>query len=233
MSSSTLEPFYEQSIACSVCETSFKTLKVRSRFAYSYQTDSDFCPYYKGELNPMFYLINVCSNCGFASSKQFSEYFPPESKETIVERVSKKWDKREFGSTRNIHQAIDSYKLALVSGGLKKETHSVIAGLCLRLTWLYRMIKDHDQEQRFMELAAQQYEKAFEQSDYEDTSMTEMKVLYLLGELYRRLDEYTKSIRFFSMVIEHRNKHVETGIVKMARDQWQETRDAYNAKGTE
>lgn len=228
--SSTLEPLYALNLSCTVCEKAFQTLKVRSRFAHAFQTDSDFYPHYKSEINPVFYLINVCPNCGFSFSKQFSNLFPTGSKEAIIERVAKNWDKRDFGSTRNTHQAIDTYKLALVSGSLKKEKHSVIAGICLRLSWLYRMIKDHGQELRFMELAAQQYEKSFEQSDYEDTSMSEMKVLYLLGELYRRLDEHNKAIRFFSLVIEHKHKNLETGIVKMAREQWLETKEAYNAK---
>jgi hypothetical protein len=60
--------------------------------------------------------------------------------------------------------------------------------------------------------------------------MSEMKVLYLLGELYRRLEEHNKAIKFFSLVLEHKNKNLETGIVKMARVQWLETKEAYNAK---
>jgi uncharacterized protein (DUF2225 family) len=221
---------YEQKVTCAVCETAFPTLKVRSRFSHAFQTDSDFCPHYKDENNPILYLINVCPNCGFSFSKQFSNFFPPGSMEEIRERVSKKWDKREFSSSRTPQQAIDTYKLALVSGELKKEKNSVIAGICLRLSWLYRMTKDHNQEIRFMALAAQQYEKAYQLSDFEDTSMSEMKVLYLLGELYRRLEEHSRAIKFFSLVIEHKNKNLETGIVKMAREQWLETKEAYNAK---
>lgn len=222
-----LEPLYTQQVACPLCETKYSTMKVRSRFAYAYQTDSDFCPHYKSDNNPLYYFVYVCPECGYAYTKQFSDDFNPMVKEKLKEQISDKWEKRDFGYKRNIEQALSTIKLAIFSGTIKQEKHSVIAGLCLRLAWLYRREESKEQEERFLRLAVKEYENAYTQCDFDDTSMSEIKVIYLIGELNRRLGEFHKAIRYFSMVTEHKNKNLETGIVRLAREQWQVAREEY------
>ncbi|HWQ41221.1 MAG TPA: DUF2225 domain-containing protein [Desulfosporosinus sp.] len=216
-----LEPFYEKKLTCVFCGTRFTSLRVRSRFAIPYQIDSDFCPHYRaGNYNPHFYFVNVCPECGFAFSEEFSDEFTKGTKEIIRVQITENWTKRNFGEVRDIQQALESYKLAILAGSLKKEKNTVLAGLCLRLAWLYRAEDNLEQEKRFLGLALNAYEEAFAHSDFTGTSMTELKILFMIGELSRRLGQYKKAITYFSKIIQHKNAKDEQKMVKLAREQW-------------
>ena len=216
-----LEPFYEKKLICVFCAKSFNSLRVRSRFAIPYKVDSDFCPHYRaGNYNPHYYFVNVCPECGFAFSEEFSDQFPSGSKEVIRVQITRHWTKRNFGLVRDIQQALESYKLAILAGSLKKEKNAVLAGLCLRLAWLYRTENNSEQEKRFLGLALNAYEESFVVSDFTGTSMSEIKVLFMIGELSRRLGQYNKSVTYFSKIIQHKNAIDEQKMVNLAREQW-------------
>lgn len=219
-------PFYEKKIPCLFCGKEFTTLRVRSRYSRPTKIDSDFCPHYPpGTHNPHYYYVNVCPECGFAFSEEFSPQFPVSTKEIIKVKILSPWEKRkqeqrDYCHTRDLQQALDSYKLAIYAGTLKKEKHAAMAGLCLRLAWIYRTQNIPDQEQRFLQLALQEYEESYQLSDFAGTSMSEMKTLFIIGELSRRLGDYHKAISYFSKVIQHPNKDDEIKMVNLAREQW-------------
>lgn len=215
-----LEAFYEKKLTCILCSKPFISQRVRSRFSIPFQVDSDFCPHYRaGNYNPHFYYINVCPDCGFAFSEEFSDQFPRGAKELIGVQITSHWTKRDFGQIRDIQQALESYKLAILSGSLKQEKNAVLAGLCLRLAWLYRTENNPDQETRFMGLALKSYEESYVQSDFTGTSMSEINVLFMVGELSRRLGQFKKALTYFAKVIEHVTAKNEQKIVTRAKEQ--------------
>lgn len=77
-----------------------------------------------------------------------------------------------------------------------------------------------EQEKRFLSLALNAYEESFVISDFTSTSMSEIKVLFMIGELSRRLGQYNKAVSYFSKIIQHENAKYEQKMVNMARDQW-------------
>jgi len=219
-----LECFYEKKLTCLYCAKPFNSLRVRSRFAIPYQTDSDFCPHYRaGNYNPHLYYVNVCTECGFAFSEEFSELFPKGTKEIIRVQITGHWTKRDFGQVRDLQQALEAYKLAILAGSLKKEKNAVLAGLCLRLAWLYRSENNLEQETRFMGMALNAYEQSYLLSDFVGTSMSELKVLFMVGELSRRLGQYPKAVSYFSKIIQHKDAKDEQKMVNLAREQWRVT----------
>jgi len=216
-----VEPFYEKKITCIFCGLPFSTQRVRSRFSVPFKIDSDFCPHFRAEnYNSHYYFVNVCPECGFAFSEEFSDQFPLGSKEVIHFQITKNWTKRNFGQVRDYQQALESYKLAILAGSLKKEKNAILAGLCLRLAWLYRTEENLEQEKRFLALALKAYEESFLHSDFTNTSMSELKVLFMIGELSRRLEQYQKSISYFAKVIQHKDAKDEPKIINLAREQW-------------
>ncbi|WP_096201539.1 DUF2225 domain-containing protein [Bacillus sp. FJAT-45350] len=216
-----IEPFYDKEHTCLLCNERHTSKKLRSRFIRVDMIDTDFHTTYKNpEYNPALYEIIVCPKCGYAFSDMFSNNFPPGAEEAIYEQVSKRWLPRDFGDIRTVDDAIETYKLGIVAGTLKKEKHIVMAGLCLRLAWLYRMKEEEKQEMRFLRLSLNYYKSAYEQSDFLGTQMSEIKLLYLLGELSRRAGNEQEAVRYFSMVIEHKSRSFETKTVEMAREQW-------------
>lgn len=219
-----IEAFYEKKLTCIYCAKPFITLKVRSRFSIPYQLDSDFCPNFRaGNYNPHFYFVNVCPECGFAFSEEFSDIFPKGTKEIIHKQITGHWTKRDFGQVRDIQQALEAYKLAILAGSLKKEKNAVLAGLCLRLAWLYRSEDNSEQEKRFLGMALKAYEESFVLSDFKGTSMSELQVLFMIGELSRRMGQYSKAVAYFAKVVQHKDAKDKPKIVNMAREQWRVT----------
>ncbi|MBS4190699.1 DUF2225 domain-containing protein [Bacillus sp. FJAT-49705] len=221
-----IEPIFDKNCECRMCKKSFTTKKLRSRFIKVTSYDTDFCPIYTSdETNPLLYHVSVCPHCGYSSTKDFSPYFPPGTVEDIQDKVCHQWVSRDFGQKRSITDAIKTYKLAVYSGLLKKEKHVIIAGIYVRLAWLYRSTKNEEQEQRFLKLATKAYLDSYMADDYNITQVSEVKMLYLIGELSRRTNQNEQAVKFFSKVIEKQNKTVESGIIDMARERWYEIRE--------
>ena len=219
----TTDPFYSKKITCLFCNQDFKVIRVRSRYAIPFKIDSDFCTHYRsGNYAPYYYYVDVCPACGFAFTEEFTGKFAPGSREIIQARIEAQWDKRDYNRLRDAQDAIDCYKLAIYAGNIKHERHVAMAGLCLRLAWIYRTQQNTGQEQRFLTLALNEYEESYKLSDFKDTKMTEMRVLFLCGELSRRLGQYNKAVLYFSRVIEHPEADNEIKTVNMAREQWGE-----------
>ncbi|KGX89620.1 hypothetical protein N781_07610 [Pontibacillus halophilus JSM 076056 = DSM 19796] len=221
-----IEPLYDKQITCTFCSTTYPTKKVRSRFTTPVVTDSDFCTYYKVErYDPVLYNTFVCPSCGFTSTDQFSPWFPPGTKREIKSNLVDKYRTQDFSHERSLEDAIHTYKLAVYTATLKKEKSVVLAGLYLRLVWLYRKLDMKEQEKRFMRLTVTSYERAYSESDRHSTEMNPLKILYLIGECKRRLGEHASAVFYFSKVIQQKNTVFDPKIVELARDQWYQTRE--------
>ncbi len=221
-------PFYDRKIQCLACKHSFTTIRIRSRFVKVARYDSDFCPIYKSsEINPLLYNVNVCPRCGFSFTDEFTQYIVPVVKTELERKISEHWQPQDYGSQRTREEAIKTYKLAAYCALIKKEKKITIAGLYLRTSWLYRDTQNKEQERRFINLAAHEYIESYLNHDFTGTSMSETKLLYLVGELLRRQEKYEEAARYFSRVIEKQQLSTEPKIVEMARERWQEMREQY------
>lgn len=221
-----LLPLYDKKYECLMCKQPFTSKKVRSRFVKVTHYDTDFCPTYSSEeANPLFYYVKVCPHCGFSFSEDFQPYFAPGTKEVIMQKVCEQWVSQDFGGERNVNSAIQTYKLAAFCGTLKKEKHIIISGLYMRLAWLYRSLENKEQERRFTNLALKEYMDSYMADDYKGTQVTEVRMLYLIGELSRRIGNIEQAVKYFSKVIENQKSTTEATTVEMAKERWYEIRD--------
>ncbi|WLR52585.1 DUF2225 domain-containing protein [Bacillus tianshenii] len=215
-------PLYDKHITCLVCNHTFTTKKVRSRFIQAVSLESDFYSDYKHEdLSPLLYHVNVCPSCGYAFADEAATYFLPGAKDIIMQKITRFWRGQSYYSEeRTSKEAIEAYKLAIYSGILRKEKPIVMAGLYMRLAWIYRKLKDETKEIECLNLALKSYEQSYFQGDYKDANMSLTRILYLMGELYRQTGNPNKAIVYFSKVIQLKDKVIEKRIVELARDQW-------------
>ena len=228
-----IEPLFDRHVECLLCKQPFTTKQIRSRFIKVKEYDTDFCPTYAdGSINALYYNIFVCPGCGFAFSKESPKYFAPGTKEEIIEKICSHWKPHSFSGERTIDDAIQTYKLAGYSASLKKEKHITIAGLFMRIAWLYRLKQNQEQETRFLKLARHEYEESYSVGDYSGTQVSDIRILYLAGEISRRVGEIPEAIKYFSSVLEKQKSAVETSIIQMARDRWAEIKEE-KSTGTE
>ncbi|WLR50448.1 DUF2225 domain-containing protein [Bacillus tianshenii] len=223
-----LHPLYDKHETCLMCKNEFVSKKVRTRFLRIEDVESDFCPIYKDEaVSPLLYFNKVCPECGFTFNEQFSPYFPPNTEEEIKHNISEKWVPHDFSGERTYHQAIQTYKLAIYSGQLKNERAIVMAGLELRIAWLYRKMGNETKENRFLKFALSTLDEAYTESNYTNTDMNDVRVLYLIGELHRRFNDPQKAVYYYSKVVERQGQTLEHKVIERAREQWHIAREEY------
>ncbi|KUP05370.1 hypothetical protein Q73_12075 [Bacillus coahuilensis m2-6] len=221
----TLTPYYEQSTTCPLCQETFQTTKIRTRFVHFSGRDEDFCPRYTVlEYNPLLYHIHHCPTCHFSFSEETSSYFFPTSTTKIQELMNNQ--NKDYCSTRTYDQAIDLFHLAIECGKIKRETDLVIGGYYLRLAWIYRLLNQPEQERVVLLKTIQHYCAAYQKGENKSTKMTDVRLLYVIGEIYRRLEMYKEAVQYFSKVVEKKRETKDVKLVEMARDQWYSARQA-------
>ncbi|UOE92614.1 DUF2225 domain-containing protein [Alkalihalobacillus sp. LMS39] len=229
-----IDPFYNKEVDCLLCKTTFQTKRIRSSAKKVRNIESDFFSNYETEnekANPLFYHVNVCPHCGYSFSDDADSYFNPKRKQELKDKISAHWQQRyDYSEERTITQAVQAFKLAIFAGQIKKEKPIVMAGLHMRLSWIYRIQGDEENEPRFMEYALKAYEKSYFEGDYTDTEMSQIHVTYIIGELYRRVGDFQKASVYFSELIHMKDETKDRRYIEMAKTQWQIMREQQKAE---
>ncbi|MCJ8014353.1 DUF2225 domain-containing protein [Paenibacillus sp. KQZ6P-2] len=224
----TLEPLYSIKVTCYYCEHGFNTSRVRPSFKKAIRTDSDFCAYYKDE-NPDYYVVRVCPKCGFASTENSTERLNDAQNKRFAENISSRWLERDFSGHREWEAALETYKLALLVAQTIGEKERNIASLLHHIAWLYRYKGDEEQEQRFLKYSLESYIKVYE---FEGVGANNARLLYLIGELNRRIGEFSQAVKWFSRVINDK-KIVDAAMIRASREQWGVLREQMLARKLE
>lgn len=205
-----------------LCEVEFQTSKVRPSFKKGIATDTDFCIHYKDpEVNPDYYIVRVCPQCGFSFTENFSQKISKSCKDDFRQKITANWQWIDYGGQRSLDTAIKLYKLALLSGQIVAQSDRVLAGILHHIAWLYRYKQDREQEMRFLQYALDSYIKVYE---FEGVELNNARLMYLLGELHRRLGMFNEAVQWFSRVVNDK-KIVDSAMISASRQQWEQTRE--------
>jgi Uncharacterized protein conserved in bacteria len=224
-----MEPLYLSKVSCSCCDTSFTTSRVRPSFKRPYKTDSDFCGFYKDGINPEYYVVRVCPECGFASTENSTSRLSDKQRSNYWEQIGKQWRQRDYSGERTCEQALETYKLALLCAQVINESARVTASILHHIAWLYRELNNEEQEIRFMRFALDAYVRVYET---EGASLNNARLMYLIGELNRRTGNANDAVRWFSRVVNDK-RIVDSAMIKACRDQWQLIRSEHSSMVTD
>jgi hypothetical protein len=217
---------YNADKKCVMCDKEFSVTRVRNRLAMLKQ-DSDFCTYYK-EVNPYYYAIWVCPNCGYAAQDTYFEELPPAAT-NIKAFLATRQVNVNFSGQRNRDQALATYKLAAFFAEMAGWVPSRLAGLYLKMAWLFREGGHNAEEQATLDKAREYYEQAFLRERMPIGNMSELTVEYLCGELFRRTGKIPEALSYLGKVVANPRAKQEKRILEMARDAWNEAREAKKA----
>lgn len=212
-----MEPLYQTKIQCICCETNYMTSRVRPSFKKATKTDTDFCCYYKSEVNPDFYVVRICPACGFASTENGLSRLSDHQKLEYNNKIGFRWTTRDYGGERDGAQAMASYKLALLTAEAVGEKQRVIAGILHHIAWLYRYEGKEQEEERFLRFALQAYIRVYEG---EGAELNNAKLMYIIGELNRRIGERSEAVRWFSRIVNDK-RIMDSAMIRASREQWQ------------
>lgn len=210
---------YDKEVTCLYCEDKFTTKKIKHSKLILKKKDSDFCTHYEGEVHPFYYEVWVCPHCGFAYLESFSE-LTGEQKERINKEYLSKVQRVKLCEERSIDEAILSFKLALLCASILRESTSTLASILMKLAWLYRFKEEKQEERKYLQKALECYLHIFEKEDLRQVSLGKHKIIYLIGEINGRLENYIETKKWFSLLFSERN--IEPALIKIAREQWSE-----------
>jgi uncharacterized protein (DUF2225 family) len=191
---------YTKEIECPTCYEKFNFLEIKSNSYTVEKIDSDFLRYCTN-INPLFYGVLICNNCGYSALKQYFPKMLPNQRKAVKEKISVKWAPRDYGSKYNVDIAIERYKLALINCVAKGARSGEIADVCLRLGWLYRLKEDPQKEKYYLEQAIYGFKEALQNERGSVVGIDDATLTYMIGELYRRIEDFQQASMFFSKII--------------------------------
>lgn len=218
-----LDLLYDSEVTCPVCGTKFKARCLKTNASRAVSQDSDF--YKKYDKMPSYYYdVWLCDKCGYTAMKVDFFKLRDSQKEEIHKRISSKWHSKKYPEIYDVDIAIERYKLALLNYFVINAKASKKAMTCLKIAWMYRSKKDSEQELVFLKQALDGFNDAFMNEDFPFYGMDKFTVMYLIGELNRRIGDNDTAMSWFSKVIT--SPSVPTKIKELAVDQKDEIKRA-------
>ncbi|SEF51745.1 hypothetical protein SAMN05660865_00413 [Caloramator fervidus] len=211
-----LKLLYDKTIDCPVCNTQFKTKTVKVGKARLISQDTDFMPIYEN-INPLFYDVIICPKCGYAAMVSYFNKIRQFQIELILNNITPKFKPKKYPDVYDVDIAIERYKFSLLNCAIKNAKSSEKAFNCLKIAWMYRLKKDTENELKFLELAYIGFKEALEKEPFPVCNMDQYTLMYLIGELARRIGKKDEALIWFGQVIIAKN--ARTKIKELAREQ--------------
>ncbi|WP_114570102.1 DUF2225 domain-containing protein [Exiguobacterium flavidum] len=210
---------------CPYCLKETTTKRVLSRHVRIEKTEFDGFIHYTGE-NVYFYEPVQCEHCHFLFHESF-EKLRKEDRPVLEEKVTNFFPLLPYARTeRTLEQALHLYKLCLYTAQLSHQKDAIQAMLGMRITWLYRMLGDAENEHLWLERTAEKYEALY--LDYSDpvrSGITHDTLLLRLADLYASLNQYENAKRWYSLIFA--NKEVSESTRKQAREHWNDYKETH------
>lgn len=191
---------FDKQVICPVCDSHFKTKTVKSKSPRVVSKDSDFFVRYS-VANPYFYDVWICNSCGYAAMKSDFEKLKSHKKDLVLSNVTPKWKPREYPDILDEKLAIERYKLALLNAVLVNLPDSTKAMISLKIAWMNRLLDNKDQENLFLKQALDGFNDAYMKEIFPIYGLQRDSLMYLLGELNRRLGNNQDALLWYSKTI--------------------------------
>ena len=209
-----LNHLFDKKVICPVCDSHFKTKTVKSKSPRVMAKDSDFFIRYS-VANPYFYDVVICNSCGYAAMKSDFENIKSHKKELVLSNVTPKWKPREYPDILDEKLAIERYKLALLNAMLIDLPDSTKGMISLKIAWINRLLDNSAQETQFLKQALEGFNDAYIKEIFPIYGLQRDSLMYLLGELNRKLGDYQNALLWFSKTIVSTNSSYK--VKEMAR----------------
>ncbi|MCD2346594.1 DUF2225 domain-containing protein [Clostridium guangxiense] len=195
---------YDKTVTCPVCGNVFKARSVKKSSYRILKQDSDFFYEYKN-INPYFYDVWLCNICGYASMKTDFNKIRESQKQLIMEKISMKWHAKNYPEVYNINIAIERFKISLLNYVTLDAKSSSKAMNCLKIAWMYRMLGNSKLETSYMKNSIDEFNKAYFNEMFPIYGMSKFAMMYLIGELNRRVGNNKDALIWFGRVLGETN----------------------------
>lgn len=211
---------WQKEVVCPACSHTFITNNFRSKSLPVIKREADFHEIYE-VINPVAFDIWVCPECLYAAKKEDYETINSD----ILEKIAKDKSTRkktagnlDFTLLRDYDLGIMSYKLAFMCYQHRKATNAFLGSLYLKCAWLAREKGDIGVEKEQIVNVIEKYEKALSIGEKISGQISELGVLFLLGELYRQMGDFSGAEKYLMKVRQSPNADSEKAVLRMAMD---------------
>ncbi len=215
---------YNKKVICPVCNREIEVTRVKTKACKVLSRDTDMCVHYEN-INVLFYDVWVCENCGYAALQDKFEGLFTRDIKAIKDNISSNWVRRSFKGERDVNQAIEAFKLALLTLKVRNAKNSELAKVCLRIAWLYRFKESPNHELKYLNFALESYNEAYQKERFPLDKLDEITCMYIIAELFRRVGKYEDAILWFSRIVASPEARSKPSLMDMAREQYQLAKD--------
>ncbi len=185
---------------CPACQKPFKAYTIKASKLKLVSIDDDLYPCYSN-IEPLFYDAIICPSCGYSALKQNFSSLTERQADFILENITPSFKSVEYPEMMTVDLAIDAYKLVLVNALVKKAKNSEKAYICLKLSWLYKLKDDKENELNIIKEAYDSFKAAIALENPPFFGLDENTVLYLTSRLCYKLGHYEEALKILPKVI--------------------------------
>ncbi len=215
---------WNKKLACPFCNGEFETTRLRASAIRVKDKHSDFGSVFEGP-SPYFYAITACPHCSIAARNEefekFNAGYEPKLMEVCKKMKSSGGAKHEafhLGEL-SVEQAVKRHELAITMHQFRAHSDaSELAGLYMHLAWIYRASGNAEGEKKAMASAAAAYQEFYEKGNKLPEKLGEPGILYLIGELNRRIGNAKEGRQYFSRALMSKELGAFPNIENMLRE---------------
>ena len=227
-------PLWKKKILCPFCGQEFETLRLRQGAIRVKEKWTDFGSLYEG-YSAYDYAVTVCPHCLVAARNEEFDKLNPGYEPKLMEfskRARAQASKPDVfgGEALTADQAVKRHDLAIACHKLRAHGEpGELAGLWLHIVWIHRSNGNAEAERKALEQAVQAYELFFEKGSKMPEKLGEPGLVYLIGELYRRLGNYKQARTYFSRALSSRELGAYPNVEGLLREQMLVAKDQMEA----
>jgi uncharacterized protein (DUF2225 family) len=195
---------YAKEFECAVCGKSFVNYIVRKSKLRLKDIELDLKTNYL-VINANSYDIYLCPHCGYAALASHFNRITDNQRSLVLSNIKPFFKPREYPAPLSLQHAVERYKLALYSAVTIGTKAGIKAITCIKIAWLYRDIGDKENELFFLKNARTGLEDAYNTESFPLGNMDELTVSDMIGELSRRLGDFTTASKWISTVLVSKN----------------------------
>ena len=205
---------------CPFCQKETNSLVVRPQYLEVVENiDDDMCIQY-GLVDPNYYKVIVCTHCKFAFTEESPQKISTENKQQIKQHLSIIRYDKDYSGIRSIEDAITTYLLAITCQTLAGSSNSLFGTLNLKLSCIYKLKGDLDNEEVCLKQALHYLKRAFSSNEQFASLNKKLYMAYIIGELFRHFDNLPEAAKWFKYIIHHHNASSCIYLFKKAQNRW-------------
>lgn len=228
---------WNKKMICPFCSKEFETTRLRASAIRVKEKWTDFGSLYDGP-SPTVYSITACSHCMVAARNEEFEKFNAGYEPKLMEfskraraTAASKAELFALGEL-SVEQSVKRHELAIACHKMRAHAEAgELAGLYLHIVWMYRSNGQPEQERKYLQPAMEAYKEFYEKGSKLPEKLGEPGVVYLIGELYRRMGNYREARVYYAKALGSKELEAFPNIESLLREQMLVAKEQMEAAG--